>query len=75
MHSGSGKSVSRELEMRIHLGKKILKVSDLPYYTSVCSLDDENKIKSDVNYRFGMYLYFKSTIMITEIIECYCFDD
>lgn len=61
--------------MRIHLKNKFVKVTDFPNYSSVCELDDSNKINLNSSYRFAMELYYESSIAITSILEVGKFDD
>lgn len=67
--------MNRLFEIRICLEKKYLRVSEYPNYSNVCEIDDANKIKSDIDYKFVLHSYNKSTIIITSIIEVYYFDD
>lgn len=61
--------------MRIDLKNKFIRVADFPDYSSVCELDDSNKISPTQAYRFGVGFYYESSITISEILEVDAFDD
>jgi len=51
MNSSCGTSnLRKEIEMRVHLASRTLKVADYPKYNNVVELADKNKIIKEHNY-------------------------
>ncbi|KAL4500647.1 hypothetical protein ABPG72_003071 [Tetrahymena utriculariae] len=50
-------SINKQIEIRIHLQKKLFRIATIPGYENVSELDNKNRIKDNLKYRFSIELY------------------
>ncbi|EAR89131.1 hypothetical protein TTHERM_00576820 (macronuclear) [Tetrahymena thermophila SB210] len=50
-------NINKQIEIRIHLKKKLFRIATIPGYENISELDNRNRIKDNLNYRFGIELY------------------
>ncbi|KAL4480733.1 hypothetical protein ABPG72_014508 [Tetrahymena utriculariae] len=72
---GENINIDKEIEMRIHLAQKMIKVASYPNYQNIAELENKNLILDNTKYRFAVELnYIIHKITITYFTEVYDFD-
>ncbi|KAL4480231.1 hypothetical protein ABPG74_020747 [Tetrahymena malaccensis] len=72
---GSKTQIDKEIEMRIHLAQKMIKVANYPNYENIAELEDKQLILENTQYRFAVELYYIAhRIIITHISTVSEFD-
>ncbi|KAL4480734.1 hypothetical protein ABPG72_014509 [Tetrahymena utriculariae] len=68
--------IDKEIEVRIHLAQKIVKVSNYPNYQNVVELENKQLILYETQYRFAVEIYYSvHKIIITHLSIVDDFDD
>ncbi|KAL4480232.1 hypothetical protein ABPG74_020748 [Tetrahymena malaccensis] len=68
LFEGKKTNINKEIEMRIHLAKKLIKVANYPKYESIAELENNELILDNVQYRLAVELYYTDhKIIITHI--------
>ncbi|KAL4480732.1 hypothetical protein ABPG72_014507 [Tetrahymena utriculariae] len=68
-------NIDKEIEVRIHLAQKMIKVSNYPYYENVEELENKQLILENSQYRFAVELYYPAhKIIITHLSTVNVFD-
>ena len=78
VHSGEGhkRIDNKQLELRICLKEKLLKISNYPNHENVSELDCRERINKKETYHLGFAMACKqNTITIVDILEVRNFDD
>ncbi|KAL4480234.1 hypothetical protein ABPG74_020750 [Tetrahymena malaccensis] len=72
---GSKANIDKEIEMRIHLAQKMIKVANYPNYENVAELENKELILQNSQYRLAVGLYQSAhKIIITHISTVAEFD-
>ncbi|KAL4480230.1 hypothetical protein ABPG74_020746 [Tetrahymena malaccensis] len=72
---GRQTNIDKEIEMRIHLAQKMIKVANYPNYENIAELEDKQLISENIQYRFAVELYYIAhRIIITHISTVSEFD-
>ncbi|KAL4468780.1 hypothetical protein ABPG74_005283 [Tetrahymena malaccensis] len=50
-------NINKQIEIRIHLKKKLFRIATIPGYENISELDNRNRIKDNLKYRFSIELY------------------
>ncbi|EAR93467.1 hypothetical protein TTHERM_00423360 (macronuclear) [Tetrahymena thermophila SB210] len=54
---GTKKNIDKEIEVRIHLAQKMIKVANYPNYENIAELQNNQLILENTQYRFAVELY------------------
>ncbi|KAL4480725.1 hypothetical protein ABPG72_014500 [Tetrahymena utriculariae] len=75
VYEGSKVDIDKEIEVRIHLAQKIIKVANYPNYENVAELEKKQLILENTQYRFAVELYhIAHNIIITHVSTISEFD-
>ena len=65
-----------EIELRICIQSKYMRISDYPNYKNVCEISDKSMIKDNISHKFAMsYLLNESIIAVKNLTWVTSFDD
>ncbi|KAL4480236.1 hypothetical protein ABPG74_020752 [Tetrahymena malaccensis] len=75
LFEGYKTNIDKEIEMRIHLAQKIIKVANYPNYENVAELENKELILQNAQYRLAVELYYSvHKIIITHLSTVDQFD-
>ncbi|KAL4480727.1 hypothetical protein ABPG72_014502 [Tetrahymena utriculariae] len=76
VYEGSKVNIDKEIEVRIHLAQKMIKVANYPNYENIAELENKQLILENTQYRLAVELYhIAHKIIITHLSIVQQFDE